>query len=699
MDISVETALSTFSFHGIDIPKDDKGKPLVNASGQVVVETCPFCGDDRKIFFISAKPKNAGQWNCKKCGLSGNRYVFLQVFYERRLEETNDLHYKALGKHRETDFWQAFRDDQWAYDDQMDRWIFPIYNSEGSVVNLKVYLGPDASPKVVNTSGCTQHFYGMEQLDKDGLIVICEGESDATLLRYIWGQVDDRKVSILAVPGKDQLSSCAKKDAGNRFANRDIVLLYDSGEQATKAQSGAAALLSREYHARSVLCLNWPDSFPENHDITDLINSKGKDDAWAKIQSWLRPHNFKPLVESLGKKIGFNTIIREFRESGIHVNRSFADVFSIVMASTISIRFGGIPIWLYLIGPPGGGKSLMLDSTIQSPLCHYQTDLSYTTMVSGFKTDPDPSLLAVINNRVLVVKDYTAIMDKNEVAQKELLGILRDAFDGKVTRTYGNGVIRTYPDPASGQDRCYFGIIAGVTPKIHTYNKAALGERFLKVCLGRPAVTNTDIVRRAIEDADQPWLEAEKSNRRQQVISGFIENLELEDKPPSTKKHINQLIALAQFSAVARTRPERDRKTGDLLYEATAESATRLGKQFTKLAQSLAAVKSLTTIDQECMRLVRKVAWDTGHGWHRTVFAALHNLDRKAPSAQEIASASRLTISSTSRILQDLRDLEIAERSGKKPAVGEKGGRPADQWRLSAHGRDLILTSKILEKT
>lgn len=692
-DISVDTALNTFRFHGIDVPKE------VNGSHQVQVETCPFCGDERKLFFISAKPKNAGQFNCKKCGINGNRYTFLQIFYERRLEETSDDHYKKLAALRETKHWQAFRDDQWAYDDEMDRWLFPILNSDGSVVNLKVYLGPTASPKVANTTGCSLHLYGMERLEKEGLIIICEGESDATMLRHFWHEIDDRKASILAVPGKDQLSTCCKKDVGSRFANRDIILLFDSGEEAAKAQQAGANLLAKEYHARSVLCIHWPDSFPANTDITDLINSKGQDEAWAKIQSWLRPHNFKPEAAAALRKIGFTGVLREFRESGVHVSQSFADAITIVIASIASMRYGGIPLWIYLIGPPGSGKSLILDSTIMSPTCHYQTDLKYQTLVSGFKTDPDPSLLSRISGRVIVIKDWTTILDKNEVAQKELLGILREAYDGVVVREFGNGVVRIYPDPASGFERCYFGIIGGVTGKIHTQNKSALGERFLKCDIGKSMLSNTDIIRRAIRGSSEPWLEVERSNRRQQVVSAFLESLDASDKPPSTSEKLeDQLIDLADFAAVSRTRPERDRTTGDLLYDACSESASRLGKQFQKLAQSIALVKGLKSVDQECMRLVRKIAWDTGYGWHRNVYSAIWRLHGKRPTAQEIATASKLTISTTSRVLMDLRDLGIAEKSGKKESVKVKGGRPADQWKLTDHGYKIAKGARVFEK-
>lgn len=687
MDVKNVPELGTFAYHGVDLSS-------LNGSAQVATD-CPFCGKE-KHFFISTKKENVGQFQCKRCDLHGNRFTFLQLIYDRVLDLTKDDHYRALGKARETEFWQAFRDDSWAYDADRKRWLVPVHNINGSIVNLKVYRH-DAKPKMQNTTGCNQHFYGLEELKHDGPIFVTEGEPDRVLLKFIFPQVDDRIIySIIGCPGVDGFATCAKRLKKNEFANRDFVLLFDAGQRELKKMEEAAALLMKEYHARSVLIINWPESIPDGYDVSDLINQKGKDDAWAKIISWLRPFGKSAIANRELKDVSLSHVVKAFKESGVHVNKDFADAIAIVAATIISIRYGGIPLWLYLVGPPGKGKSLILESTIQSPLCHYQTDLKYQTLVSGFKTDPDPSLLARINDRVIVVKDYTTIMDKNEIAQKELLGVLREAYDGTVVREFGNGIIRIYPDPASGKDRCYFGIVAGVTPKIHIYNKAALGERFLKVDMGRSGLSEKEIIRAAIEGSNNSSTEIENADKRQAAMSALFETIERNDvKEPSAKKYTDQLIALAQFTAVSRTRPERERATGDLLYEACAESASRLGKQFTKLAKSLAVVYGSSTVNDECMRLVRKVAWVTSYGWHRNVYAALWELGDSAPTSQEIAAEVRLSVSSTQRVIADLRDLGICEKNGRRES-SKKGGRPADQFRLTKHGKELALKSKLL---
>jgi len=688
--MTLQPELATFAFHGLILPEP-------NSTGQCVTD-CPFCGKEQH-FFVSNKKDNAGQFHCKKCDVEGNRYTFLHLYYEHRLKETVDNHYKKLAKSRGTKFWIAFKNDQWAYDDIADRWLVPIFNAEGSIVNLKVYLGPTHKQKWQNTSGCSLHFYGMEQLTPEGPIFICEGEADKTMLQFHFSDVDGREhASFLGVPGKGNMSACIKRVPKNTFHNRDIVLLFDSGDTASKKQHEAAILLSREFHAKSVLCLHWPDSYPENHDITNLIDAKGPSDAWAKILSWLRPYNHRTTTDAPPKTITLAGVIQQFRDSKVHVNRGFEDVLTTVLATVASIRYGGIPLWLYVVDPPGYGKSLILEATIQSPICQFQTDMKYATLVSGFKCDPDPSLMAKINNRVLIVKDYTVILDKNEQDQKDLLGLLRDAYDGQVVRQFGNGVLRVYPEPGSGEDRCYFGLVCGVTPRIHTYNKAALGERFLKCSIGRPPISSTDIARRAIEGANDPSREVLNANRRAEAVANFLEYLPAKDKPPSIGKYIDRIIALAGFTAVCRTRPERDRQTGDLLYDADAESSSRLCKQYTKLLQSIAVVKGLPSIDDECLRILTKVVWVTSFGWHRNVYKAVWDLAPGTPSTQEIAARVNMSISGTKRALQDLLDLRVIEKCGKKPSPKVTGGKPADQYRLTEHGAELITKGKLFQR-
>jgi len=57
-----------------------------------------------------------------------------------------------------------------------------------------------------------------------------------------------------------------------------------------------------------------------------------------------------------------------------------------------------------------------------------------------------------------------------EIARDEIFGTLRDAYDGKITKRFANGIVRAYQST--------FGLVAGVTPAIESFvvTHAMLGE-------------------------------------------------------------------------------------------------------------------------------------------------------------------------------------------------------------------------------
>jgi len=77
--------IGTYTFHGVDIEPTSNGE----ATG-----ICPFCGKNK--FYVNIKE---GTFCCKSantCGKTGNKYTFLQLFYDLSLSVTTLNHYKSL---------------------------------------------------------------------------------------------------------------------------------------------------------------------------------------------------------------------------------------------------------------------------------------------------------------------------------------------------------------------------------------------------------------------------------------------------------------------------------------------------------------------------------------------------------------------------------------------------------------------------
>jgi hypothetical protein len=116
-----------------------------------------------------------------------------------------------------------------------------------------------------------------------------------------------------------------------------------------------------------------------------------------------------------------------------------------------------------------------LSRGIQAVLAHGQT------FVSGFK-GKNSSLLERLDAKglsFLLLKDFTTVLSLHRDARSEILGALREIYDGEYSKDFGNGQSVSW----SGR----LGFLAGVTPVIDRHHQvlAVLGQRFLMLRLPR----------------------------------------------------------------------------------------------------------------------------------------------------------------------------------------------------------------------
>ena len=666
-----------YEFFGVEIPEE------VTGSDQYVTD-CPFCGRE-KHFYINSK---TFLYQCKDgaCGKEGNPYTFMEAVYQHALSETSAHAYRRLSQKRKRFHKDAYVEAGIAWHDGMGAWLVPSRNNKRSMVSLGVYSGKGP---VLAAPGCSLHLYGLERLSPTGPVFVCEGQWDAMALSWLLRRCSPEGLlaegwSVLAVPGASNLP---KADIP-LLTGRDVYLLYDNDEAGRNGVKSAIKKLTGV--ATSIHILAWPEArFAEGYDVEDFIRESPDrpNTTYDNLLSWCFRHTRGADPTQALPDINRTTIeevINDFTDTKVHLYPGLSDCLKLALAVVYSSRLQGEPLWLYAIGDPGRGKSLVLESTLGSRNCIYRTSVTHKAFVSGFRNEGnDNSLLAILPGKCLIVKDYSNVLSLPHLEQDQLISLLREAFDGRIVRSYGNNVYREYPPADSPYNDCRFSFVAGVTKEIHARNHAGLGERFLKYEIPCTDYDNLKAVQAAMSDS---WKSHERQLHRTCSVASFLDyKLQETYLPPIPVWFRDRIIALSQFVGLCRS--PISRTSGDLDYAPSPESGTRIAKQFLKLSQSLSVILGLKEANEEVYRLVRKVAWDTSHGWRRDLFMYLYE-EGEVSGTNDIAEGSGLSLGTTHRQLHDMKALKIAY---SQKAEGKL------KWALNRRSREVIATARLEE--
>lgn len=337
------------------------------------------------------------------------------------------------------------------------------------------------------------------------------------------------------------------------------------------------------------------------------------------------------------------------------------ETLKIIIASMIANRLQGDPLWLFVIAPPGGAKTEILRS-LQGSFALAVSTLSEHSLISGMRTgpnSPDPSLIPKLDEKILIIKDFTSILSMRRESREEILGTLRDAYDGECSKAFGSRV-------GTISYKSKFGIVAGVTPLIDKYLsiEQQLGERFLKVRMR--SIHPDSAVFRALDNiGKENQMRAELRSAAQSVLLktlAITKDLKFQENIP------DQLVALANLLAILRSNVSRNYFDNSIDYVPEAEIGTRLVKQLTKIALGIALVDRRTFLTDEDYQIAKRVALDTLSSKKKVVLDALIQMKYQRGDqffiTQEIGDICNFPSETCKKILEDLRILNAVQRSG-----------------------------------
>lgn len=641
---------------------------------------CPFCGKEGHFF---ASPKT-GLWDCKVCGAKGNPVSFLTDFAMASFQDTSRAKWRELSKKRGLP--AGVMKKRKVSHDQNGGWLIPVFSEQGTVRDIRRWNG-----KVMkSTTGCKTQLFGADRLAKSratSRVWLCEGEWDAMAMDWLLRELgsDPKDEVAVAVPG----ATVFKADWSPLFEHRRVVACYDADDAGERGEMLAKQRL--EGVAGTMEFVRWPDAVDKGFDLRDFITAemdRSDGDAQHVLGSLLSLVRGEPKLQvaisdempSYRTRDGdtpppqsFKELVETFR-SEVTMGADMEMALLIALAVALSNELKSTdPLWVYLVGPPGCGKTLLLSSLQSSGRCVFRSTMTTHTLISGWRGEgKDTSLIPVLKGRTFILKDFTEILTLPTVSQDEIFSTLRGAYDGNASKSFGNGILREYK-------KCWFSMLAGVTPAIHGSERASLGERFLKFNFRKFGKDHQErLIGNALSDIGR---EQEREEVLQEAVARFLDrNLTVRDLPTFGAVMARRVTALVRLAAWMRAQVDRDPRTGQVRYRPEVEVGGRLVKQLGKLAMLIAYIKGDKQIGEDTYRIIERIAFDTASGFHLEVVSALMELGGQGTKTA-VREACGLPGTTLDRRFEDLEILRAIEQAGRDELSG--AGRPPRLWKVS----------------
>lgn len=725
--------LKPFHVHGAYIVKYDTSPEsesgFAGGTDPQAIALCPFTQKSGK-FYINMKTQ---QWDSKTSGKSGNFNSFLfQIAQHRRhaMFQTGMApgqgatmgkgsaklaqHVYDAAANRGLD---PFTLEAWGvgYDPSQKVYTVPIPslgNADKAAVDVRFWK---VGQQLRSTPGAKPGLFGGDRIREKGLVVICEGEWDVMAFYEMAQHVPELKdvtiVSSSAGAGTMRPEWC------ELFSGRQVLLIYDADEAGMQGEAKAWAMLNNVGVA-TVQCVHWPENSPQGFDFRDYwtklhapgsaVNLDEAADkgagydaeayraltAWKELQEFLqdRPRDMERAKKVSGvlspeddrarlkgkPGLDFDDAVMRMRKL-MHLPNPdvLALIYATMLANREEVHGDGDPLWMFLVAPPSGGKSMALLTMEDAPLVHFMSNLTSHTLISGMhgQNGRDPSLLPKLRNKTVVIKDFTSILTSPATVREEILGQLRDAYDGRAEKDFGNGLRRTY-------NNLYFGVISGVTPAIYQYNAehTMLGERFLYYkndAAGLSRQQGHDIAMKAVSnllDSIHKRVDVDEKNskksRMKEISNGVLEReIGDDDMMDFSEADMNRVVELASWIANARAGVAHERYTRDVLAMPFRENPARLARQLTKLAVGLCLVYKQRQPDPRVWRILAQVSRSTVPDRVEAIVRAFMIAQNVPMTTAKIAESTGLPSATLLTVIEDM----ILQRQ-VKVAAAAKGG-------------------------
>lgn len=329
---------------------------------------------------------------------------------------------------------------------------------------------------------------------------------------------------------------------------------------------------------------------------------------------------------------------------------------NVVLCAAAAEKLSGDPPWVLVVGGSGNCKTETVaplsgaGARIISTITGEAALLSGTPAKSRAKNATGGLLRQVGDNGTLVIKDFTSILSMNRDTRAQVLGALREIYDGHWSRNVGTdggftltwkGRLVVIGAVTTAWDRAYEVV-------------ATMGDRFVLVRLR----SDDNRLRRAAGMQAMGNVGDETRMRKDLAakVGALLAGASGDPEPGLTEAEMTSLIGMADLVTRARTPVERDYQ-GNPAWAHALEMPTRFAKQLVQIVRG----GLVLGLDAETsMGVAARCCHDSMPPLRRTVLAdvAAH-LDSFTPDVVERVQVPKTTVDRTLQELQLLGLLEV----------------------------------------
>ncbi len=338
--------------------------------------------------------------------------------------------------------------------------------------------------------------------------------------------------------------------------------------------------------------------------------------------------------------------------------------------ATSGLRKNRVMLWLLLVGSPSSGKTdlvkliknnkdvISLDSLTQN---------SFITGERSTKKEKTYDLLPLLNNKCLVIKDWTSLFSLDEKATKKIIGDWVNSYDKSLSKFSSRRGNITYESEFS-----HVGCITPATLNKHTQYLNMIGPRFLHFII--PNLT-TDQENQSFDAIFSNEDRSIKEKEAGSLVSAYLDYLNqsdingIKDLSKGAERFLkvaSRFMAKARGIVVIQSSSFKDDQGKDITYyealDTQIEQPWRAVQQLIALSKYLALVANKNEVGAEELSLTKEIVLSSMPADRANALKVLRNTENQEITSKELSDGSGKSFKTSGRLLEELSSLGILKK-------------------------------------